>query len=117
MTIHREDNSLLFVVAFVVLLTRIPFLFAGYGSEEDAWGLILTARDINLAGIYEVSRFPGHPVQEYLLSCIWQLPNWFLNFLTALVSSAGVLFYMLTLKKLKLPGLIPVYAGIALAFT
>src|SRR6187549_1346654 len=114
---NRKDNSLIFVVAFVVLLTRIPFLFAGFGSEEDAWGLILVARNINLSGIYEVSRLPGHPVQEYLLSCIWQLPDWLLNLFTALVSSAGVLFFMLALKKLRLPGLIPVYAGIALAFT
>ena len=53
MLLNREDNKSLLVVAFVVLLTRIPFLFAGFGSEEDAWGLILIARNINLSGIYE----------------------------------------------------------------
>jgi hypothetical protein len=114
MILNREDNKSLLVVAFVVLLTRIPFLFAGFGSEEDAWGLILVARNINLSGIYEVSRMPGHPVQEYLLSLIWHWPVWLLNFLTAIVSSLGVFFFMKTLVKLKIQNVIP--AGIALAF-
>jgi len=136
MTINREDNKSLLVVAFVVLLTRIPFLFSGYGSEEDAWGLILIARNIHLSGIYEVSRMPGHPVQEYIYSLIWQWPAWCLNLITAVVSSAGVYFFMLTVKLLlnnqsnteianasslfpqsKYGLSIPGLSGIALAFT
>ncbi len=110
----QENNKTLFLVAFAVLLTRIPFIFTGYGSEEDAWGLILVARNINLSGIYEVSRMPGHPVQEYLLSFLWKNPAWLLNFLTAIVSSAGVFFFMKALKALQFNLVIP--AGITLAF-
>jgi|SRR5688572_2123608 len=117
MKLNLQENRTLLIVSFLVLLTRIPFLFAGYGSEEDAWGLILTARNINLSGIYEVSRFPGHPVQELMLSLIWNWPAWSVNLLTSVISSVGVLFFMLTLKHLKFPKSIQVYAGLALAFT
>ncbi len=114
MILKQDDNKFLLLVSFLVLLTRLPFLFAGYGSEEDAWGLILVARNINLLGIYEVSRMPGHPVQEYLLSLIWNRPAWMLNFLTALVSSIGIYYFMKTLVKLHIHN--AVIYGLALAF-
>ena len=98
MLILKDNNRSLYLVALVVLLTRIPFIFSGFGAEEDAWGLILTARNISLTGIYEVSRMPGHPVQELLLSLIYKLPSWFLNLLTAIISTIGVLFFMFSLR-------------------
>lgn len=110
----KDDSRALLLVTGIVFLSRIPFIFAGYGSEEDAWGLILIARNISLSGIYEVSRMPGHPVQEYLLSLIWDWPAWSLNLLTAIVSSIGVFFFMKSLQRLQIPQVIP--AGIALAF-
>lgn len=114
MLILKDNNKSLYLVSLVVLLTRIPFIFSGFGSEEDAWGLILTARNISLTGIYEVSRMPGHPVQELLLSLIYMLPSWFLNLLTAIISTLGVLFFMFTLREWKIRNVIP--AGLALAF-
>ncbi|HMT30602.1 MAG TPA: hypothetical protein PKD91_15100, partial [Bacteroidia bacterium] len=114
MVLSQENNKSLYLVVLVILLSRIPFIFSGFGSEEDAWGLILVARNISLSGIYEVSRMPGHPLQELLLSQLWHLPSWVLNLLTALVSSIGVLFFMLTLRIWKIQNVIP--AGIALAF-
>lgn len=110
----QPNNKTLLLVAFVVFLTRIPFLFAGYGAEEDAWGLILVARNINLSGIYEVSRMPGHPVQEYMLSFLWNSYAWILNLFTAFVSSCGVFFFMKALKKLNVKHVIA--PGITLAF-
>lgn len=112
---HHTGNRLVWIAIAVVLVSRIPFLFHGYGSEEDAWGLILTARNISLTGMYEVSRMPGHPIQELLLSQLWSLPSWILNLLTMLVSTSGVLFFMLTLKHLKVESYIA--AGMAIAFT
>jgi len=47
----------------IVILSRIFFLNAGYGSEEDAWGVGLTAKHITATGEYEASRLPGHPLQ------------------------------------------------------
>ncbi len=110
----QDNNKTLYLLTLVLFLTRLPFVFSGYGSEEDAWGLILTAHNISLSGLYEVSRFPGHPVQELLLSLVWQLPAWVLNSLTALVSALGVLFFMLTLRMLKIKNVIA--AGVTLAF-
>lgn len=112
--LQQENNKSLILVTLVILISRIPFLFSGYGSEEDAWGLILTARNISLTGVYEVSRLPGHPVQELLLAQIWELPSWLLNLITAIVSSIGILFFMLTLRLMNIRNVIP--AGVALAF-
>jgi hypothetical protein len=109
-----RENQLAFFIAIAVLLSRIPFLFTGYGSEEDAWGLILVARNISLSGVYEVSRLPGHPLQELLLSLAWKLPSWLLNFFTAVISSAAVLFLMLSLKKINCRNYL--LAGLFLAF-
>ena len=39
----------------VALLVRLPFLFAGYGVEEDSWGHVLHAALLNETGVYEVS--------------------------------------------------------------
>lgn len=110
----QANNKTLLMVAFVVFLTRIPFIFAGYGAEEDAWGLILVARNINLSGIYEVSRMPGHPVQEYMLSLLWNSHAWILNLLTVAVSSSGIFFFMKALKELGVKNVIA--PGITLAF-
>ena len=55
-------------LSLVVFLSRLPFLSAGYGSEEDAWLLPLTAKNIALSGRYELSRAPGHPLQEIIYS-------------------------------------------------
>ena len=110
----REQQWLILSLV-VIFISRIPFLFSGYGSEEDAWGLILVARNIDLTGIYEVSRMPGHPLQELFLSGIWNWPAWSLNLLTAMVSTAGVYFFMLALKEWKVPH--HILAGWILAFT
>lgn len=96
-------------------MTRLPFLFYGYGSEEDAWGLIVTARNILQTGTYEVSRLPGHPLQEILLIPGHLLPSWILNMATAMVSTVGVVFFVKTLKSLGIDHYI--FAGVALAFT
>lgn len=58
----------LLLTGLVILITRIPFLFDGFGSEEDAWALPMVAQRIAETGIYEVSRLPGHPVQEITYS-------------------------------------------------
>lgn len=94
---------------FLNLLARIPFLFAGYGREEDAWGQALTAKTTWESGIYEVSRLPGHPLYEILLALLWPLNHsyFFFNFLSALVSSLSVVFFYLILKNWNKENAIP----------
>ena len=85
------------------LLARIPFLFAGYGREEDAWGQVLTAKTTWESGIYEVSRLPGHPLYEFLLAFLWPVEHsyFFFNLQSALATSLAVVFFYWILKEWK----------------
>lgn len=91
-------NGLL--VGALALLCRLPFLSEGYGREFDAWSNALNARVISETGVYEVSRLPGHPIQELLLSFLWPLNHsfFFYNFLSALVSALAVWAFYEILK-------------------
>ncbi|NUN70552.1 MAG: DUF2029 domain-containing protein [Bacteroidetes bacterium] len=51
-----------------VVLSRLPLLFNGYGTDGDAWRVALTARTLWETGLYEISRFPGYPLYELLLT-------------------------------------------------
>jgi len=77
------------------LLTRLPFLGAGYGEHADNWRIALAARHIAETGVYEYSRAPGYPVQEYVCSRIWKTGPFGLNLMDALFCTASVLFFAL----------------------
>jgi hypothetical protein len=102
------------IFAFVVLLTRIPFLYDGYGLDSDAWSLAITAKNISATHQYEVSRFPGYPFQEIICGFFYTGKFFSLNFLTALLSTIGVLYFALFLKTLHFRQ--PLLAAAALAF-
>ena len=92
-------SPLLFTL--LIALTRIPFLFFGYGSEEDAWALPLVAERIANSGVYEVSRLPGHPFQEIIYTLIWNAGPVVYNLITLIVSSFGIYFFIRILQFLK----------------
>lgn len=98
----------------LVLISRIPFLFCGYGAEEDSWGTPLAIWQTLQTGIYEPSRLPGHPVPEFFYLLIpYASPFWW-NLLAALACSfASVAFYQIV-RKLDLES--PFLSGLALAF-
>jgi hypothetical protein len=79
----------------VVLLTRLPFLGAGYGAHADNWRIALAARHIAETGVYEASRFPGYPVQDYVCSLFWKTGPLGFNLLDALFCTAAALFFAL----------------------
>lgn len=111
-----ERKYLPFVVLFIiVLISRFPFLSAGFGVEEDSWGIVLAGAHTYLTGIYEPSRFPGHPVHEFIYSAFPFHPEWFYNFFSALFSAVAVLFFSLILKELKFKHFF--IASLAFAFT
>ena len=88
---------------FVILVSRIPFLSAGYGSEPDAWRLANVSRNISVNNEYRhMSRYPGHPVQELFCSLIWKGGPLALNGTTALLSTIAFLMFALILEKLKI---------------
>jgi hypothetical protein len=111
----RKERIQIFFLSLTVFLSRVPFLWAGYGSEEDAWLLPLTAKNIALNGIYEMSRAPGHPLQELIYSLMWNAGPFAYNLLSAMVSVIAVLFFALSLRNLNFKHYL--FASFAFAFT
>ncbi len=97
----KTDSFKFWLFALAIFLSRLPFLSQGYGLDGDSWSVAITARNIALSGDYEVSRFPGYPVQEYLCSLFYNGTAWRLNLLTAIISTIGVLFFAFILKTWK----------------
>lgn len=101
----KENSRLQIILLFLGnFCLRLPFLFAGYGREEDAWAHALNARIIWETKIYEVSRLPGHPLYELFLSLLWPIQHayWFFNGISALASSLAIVYLYLIGKELRL---------------
>lgn len=112
---QAKNKYLPFAILFlIVLLSRFPFLNAGYGVEEDSWGIALAAFHTKLTGIYEPSRFPGHPVQELIYSALWGSGPFIFNLLSALFSAIAALFFALILKHFNFKNFF--LAALAFAF-
>ncbi len=62
------QRHLLELTLAAVVLTRIPFLFAGYGSDPDAWLVGSAASALWHSGTYVESRLPGYPLHEMLMA-------------------------------------------------
>ena len=92
------------IILFVlfVLMTRIPWLQPGYGVDSDAWRVVLAARHIKETGDYMLSRLPGYPLQEYLLSWISMSTPVIVNGMTALFSSVACLYFVLVLRFFRI---------------
>ncbi|MFL5765407.1 MAG: glycosyltransferase family 39 protein [Bacteroidia bacterium] len=100
---------------FIVLISRLPFLSAGYGVEEDSWGIALAGFHTHTTGIYEPSRFPGHPVHEYIYSAFYGHSYFFYNFFSALFSAIAAVVFAAILKHLNFR--YAFLAAFAMAFT
>lgn len=97
-----KNKYLPFILLFLaVFISRLPFLSAGFGVEEDSWGIALAAFHTKTTGIYEPSRFPGHPVQELIYSVLWGTGPFLFNLLCAFFSALAALFFALILRHLK----------------
>lgn len=104
-----------FILFIVVFVSRLPFLSAGFGVEEDSWGIALAGAHTALTGIYEPSRFPGHPVHEFIYSVFPFHSALFYNLFSTFFSALATLFFALILQHLKFKHFI--IAALALAFT
>jgi hypothetical protein len=56
--------------AIVVLLSRLPLVGGGYGSDDDAWRNAVAAVHMRALGHYLPSRVPGFPVFETILAAL-----------------------------------------------
>ncbi|MGL4599729.1 MAG: ArnT family glycosyltransferase [Bacteroidia bacterium] len=88
-------------LSMLVVLTRLPFIFDGYGVEEDSWGLVVNAHEMHDWGHYVASRFPGHPLQEYAYLLIWNQPAWIYNLWSLLFSVIAVVCFYQSLVRIK----------------
>jgi len=52
------------LVLALTVLTRIPFLWTGYGADYDAWLVAKSGLTLWNTGIYHESRLPGYPLHE-----------------------------------------------------
>lgn len=84
----------------MALIFRLPFLSEGYGREFDAWSNALNAKILSETGVYEVSRLPGHPIQELIYSLLWSISDsyFLINCLSALVSAWAVRLFFKILE-------------------
>jgi len=99
----------------LVLLSRLPFLDAGYGLNIDAWRVARAAREIATTGEYTVSRFPGYPIQEITCALFWRGGPCALNALTAVFSAVAATAFAAIVRKLGCRDWF--LAGLALAAT
>ena len=98
-----NTTALIFLAAIVILLTRLPFIQNGYGSDSDAWRVANTARFIATTGEYTASRLPGYPLQELFYSLLWRWGGRAaaFNVTTALLSVLCFVFVSLYLVRLR----------------
>src|SRR5438552_3382929 len=73
----------------IVLLSRMPFLNAGYGLHPDAWRVARTARHLSQTGEYIFSRPPGFPLHELMCAAVWKAGAIGLNGVSAVASAAA----------------------------
>jgi hypothetical protein len=94
-----SDGNALILLLVVVLLSRLPFLGAGYGLHWDAWGNAKIARQIAETGHYTMARVPGAPAYELSIALLsWGGP-WTLNGLSALGGVACVGIFALLARR------------------
>lgn len=109
---NRNVRLLLMILA--VLSSRLFFIDAGYGSEEDAWGYAVNAQQMKQTHLYAYSRLPGHPVVEYAYSWLPLQESWVFNICTVLLSTLAVVFFFLICERYKLNAFT---GAVMLAFT
>src|SRR3954451_14754050 len=78
------------ILALFFYLARLPYINEGYGTDPDAWRVVMTAQHLWDKGQYFPSRLPGNPLHEFVVTLL--LPGaWLLTgFATMTISLAGV---------------------------
>lgn len=112
---RRRAALELCLLALLVLLSRAPFLDAGFGRDEDAWRIASASREIALGGGYQHSRPPGYPVPELVGALVWRGGAPASNALSALACTAAAAAIFLYVRRTRPRAALP--AALAFAFT
>ena len=91
---------LLVALFATIVLTRLPFLNAGYGANHDAWRVARAARQIAETGHYEASRLPGNPMHEIVCAIFYRGGPAALNGLSAAFSVAAAVALWLIARRM-----------------
>ena len=93
--LSAQSGKVFVLLLAAVLLSRLPFLGAGYGLHWDAWGNARIAQQIAETREYTMARVPGAPVYEIATALLaWGGP-WALNGLSAVAGVACVAIFAL----------------------
>lgn len=101
------------VLALAVVLSRLPFINIGYGTDPDAWRVALSGYWLWDHAEFFPSRLPGYPVPEYASAAVIKGGWLATNSLTLAVSLVGLWFFARIVAKLDLPARGLVVVGFA----
>jgi hypothetical protein len=105
------------LAGLMVFLSRLPFMGHGYGSDADAWRVVLAGQHLLQTGHYLPSRPPGYPLPEYVDALLMHLglstPFW-LALPSALLS--GVLTVLVAMLCRPLGKSRAIWGALLLAF-
>lgn len=87
-------------LCLLVVLSRLPWIAADYGTDPDSHRVVLAARQLASTGTYAVSRFPGYPVHECLTAAVIRWGPVAANGLSMLFSVLGALCVALLARRL-----------------
>ncbi|MBI1806573.1 MAG: DUF2029 domain-containing protein [Ignavibacteria bacterium] len=98
----NTSRSRLIVLIALVVLTRLPSLPLGYGSDGDGWRVAWSASKLWNEGVYQPSRFPGFPVYEIINAPLIGLGGSFAsNIATLIVFVLALLLFRRILLKIE----------------
>lgn len=100
--IDWTEKPYVLILGFLFILSRIPFLNLGFGSDPDAWRIAGSAFDLHYFGIYHPSRFPGYPLPEFFNSIIVNYGWLATNAATMILSLISVYVFAKILKELNI---------------
>ena len=103
------------LLLLLVILTRIPFLIAGYGTDPDAWRVADAATRLWQTGEYGPSRLPGSPLHEIITAPLTAIGGPWLSNTATLIATllALIVWNRISLREARHPVLLVV----TLAFT
>src|SRR5262249_21310523 len=90
--------------AFSILyvLSRLPWMDLGYGTDPDACREVLTGEYFWRTGQHDPSRLPGYHLQEFVTITLFRAGCVRTNLSTVLVSLLGVWFFARIVAKLDI---------------
>lgn len=90
-----KSNRSMFILGLIVILSRIPLLYGGFGADGDGWRVAKSALLIWNEQFYHVSRFPGFPVYEFLQAPIIALGGSFVS------NAASLMVFVVSLWPMR----------------